>query len=385
MIRVHRNEMSPAGYAPAHLPRLAEPELRSRVVGYLRHAPTLGDGRRSDGEWVWPETLAETVAARGVGPSLAMLEAMLERQLRPPAGLAASVAEEAGRAEPEQQPASAEAYLMDRVAGVIWRRGADGLERVAPVGLTAVLTESGPPAGGLAEVAPAVAASILDTHTSERFEALVRAGCESSPGSPPLMARVFDGQDPSGRPWFSPSRLRLVAPGRRETVAAYLDAGRMVVRAFGRAPDPLATHDEPVVPLSWRTDGRWVWQDALTHYVRTLGIAPELALLCHIDEAGPTPAGVTDDEAAAAAAVVAAGPRPWPERTRYRYAETADRLLVRHPEESGVADSAVEVLDRDLRWRPPARDAVLRPPMRAVDEAAVVALLREAGPARPTY
>jgi hypothetical protein len=388
MIRAHREQISPAGFAPPHLPRVAEPELRSRIVGYLRHAPALGDGRRSDGEWVWPETLAETVAARGVGPSPAMLEAMLDRELRPPRELTASTAAEARRAELEPASMLTDVYLMDRVAGVIWRRAGIDLVRVAPVGLNAALTECAPPPGGLVEVAPAVVASILDTHVSDRFEALRRAGSESPPGSPPMMARVFDGHDPSGRPWFSPSRLRLVAPGRRERIAEYLDAGRMVVRATGKAPDPLATSEEPVVPLSWRTDGRWVWQDALAHYVRTLGVAPELALLCHIDEAGPAPAHVTDDEAMAAATTVASGPRPWPERTGYRYAETADRLLLRYPDEPagpGAPDSAVEVLDRDLRWRPPARDAVLPPPMRAVDEAAVVALLREAGSARPTY
>ena len=40
-------------------PRLVEPELRSRVVGYLATAPEVGPDHRTDGVWVWPAALVD--------------------------------------------------------------------------------------------------------------------------------------------------------------------------------------------------------------------------------------------------------------------------------------------------------------------------------------
>jgi hypothetical protein len=86
--------------------------------------------------------------------------------------------------------------------------------------------------------------------------------------------------------------MRLAAPvpaadaqrldgAERDLVARYLREAPLVVSAFGLGPDPYAG-GVPRVPLHVRTDGRWVWSEALAHYTATYGLAPEPALLEHI-------------------------------------------------------------------------------------------------------
>jgi hypothetical protein len=81
------------------------------------------------------------------------------------------------------------------------------------------------------------------------------------------------------------------------------------VRAAGGMVDPLAPSGD-LVPLSFRTDGRWIWQDALAHYLRTRGVAPELEFLCHIEEQGYVPPLVPTEVVPVAGAVVKQGPPP---------------------------------------------------------------------------
>ena len=40
------------------------------------------------------------------------------------------------------------------------------------------------------------------------------------------VARVFDGESPDGRPWFSPRRLRIPEPDRRERLRRFADIGK---------------------------------------------------------------------------------------------------------------------------------------------------------------
>src|SRR5262245_35251653 len=48
--------------------RLVAPDLRSRLYGYLAHAPEVELGWRSDGVWVWPESLATHVLSGAAVP-----------------------------------------------------------------------------------------------------------------------------------------------------------------------------------------------------------------------------------------------------------------------------------------------------------------------------
>src|SRR5690606_2352302 len=83
---------------------------------------------------------------------------------------------------------------------------------------------------------------------------------------------------------------------------------------------PLSDSDEAVVPLGYRTDGVWVWPEGLAYYVQTRGVAPELALLTHIESrASRPPAEVSPERVRAAAAAVRAGPSPRSDPPSYAY------------------------------------------------------------------
>ncbi|OHV30843.1 hypothetical protein CC117_27385 [Parafrankia colletiae] len=99
------------------------------------------------------------------------------------------------------------------------------------------------------------------------------------------VARVFDEVDALGGPRFAPDRPRL-AGATAQRVAAYLDAGVPVLGTATTMADVVDPARGDVVPLTFRTDGRWVWTDTVGYYLRTHGLAPDADLLRHIDLVG---------------------------------------------------------------------------------------------------
>ncbi|MCM4078057.1 hypothetical protein [Paractinoplanes hotanensis] len=95
------------------------------------------------------------------------------------------------------------------------------------------------------------------------------------------LARVFDGVDPETGPWFAPGHPVLEG-AERERVGRYLEAGRPVLTTTQRMADVVEPARGAVVPMSYRTDGRWVWTDTVAYYLRTHGLAPDPELLAHI-------------------------------------------------------------------------------------------------------
>lgn len=119
--------------------------------------------------------------------------------------------------------------------------------------------------------------------------------------APIRLAPVYDTVSAGGEPSFDPRRPRL-APADREPVAALLDGGSVLMSTATRLDDVL----DPVsgrgrVPAGFRTDGRWVWSDAVTYYVRVHGVAPVADLLLHLRTADPTSPDAVDLFRAAAA------------------------------------------------------------------------------------
>ncbi|QKV74026.1 hypothetical protein [Amycolatopsis sp. Hca4] len=105
------------------------------------------------------------------------------------------------------------------------------------------------------------------------------------------VARVFDEVDPQAGPRFSPEHEKITDDGERASLVGYLEAGTELLVTSGTMADVLDPEQGPVVPMNFRTDGRWVWTDTVTYYLRHHHLAPDPELLRHLRETeGPPPA-----------------------------------------------------------------------------------------------
>ncbi|MGF1648032.1 MAG: hypothetical protein ACFCVF_14070 [Kineosporiaceae bacterium] len=106
----------------------------------------------------------------------------------------------------------------------------------------------------------------------------------ASPEREILVADVFDRIDDDGQPSFDTDHPVVDDPDERQRLAAYLDAGAVLLTTTSLAVDVLDPDQRPVVPMTFRTDGTWVWTDALTYYLREHGIRPQQDLMAHLGE-----------------------------------------------------------------------------------------------------
>lgn len=102
---------------------------------------------------------------------------------------------------------------------------------------------------------------------------------------------------PGQRPPLNEERL---SPEEASRVATYLEAGAVVAHTTIRGVDVLAD-DAPVVPLTARTDGEFLWTGPVTYYVRTYGVAPDAEFLAHVRARDYAPRVPSDSEVEAAA------------------------------------------------------------------------------------
>jgi hypothetical protein len=104
------------------------------------------------------------------------------------------------------------------------------------------------------------------------------------------VARVFDTVDPHTGPGFAPDHPRLTDERERDRILHYLDSGTVLLATTSTLTDSLDPTRGAVVPMSFRTDGAWIWTDTIAYYLREHQLAPEPQLLRHIQEAdGPPP------------------------------------------------------------------------------------------------
>ncbi|ASO22701.1 hypothetical protein FHR81_005233 [Actinoalloteichus hoggarensis] len=93
------------------------------------------------------------------------------------------------------------------------------------------------------------------------------------------LARVFDGTREDGRPLINrPS----VDPGEREKLVGYLRTAPVVLSSQGLAADPFVSEGRPSVPISWHTDGFWIWPAAVGYHLARHGVPPMPELVEHI-------------------------------------------------------------------------------------------------------
>lgn len=110
-----------------------------------------------------------------------------------------------------------------------------------------------------------------------------------------------DGTDTAeGRPVLNAGRL---SPDEAARVGAYLEAGATVMHTTVRGADML-DGDAPVIPLTIRTDGQYVWTGPVTYYVQTYGVAPDDEFLAYLRAREYEVRVPTDAEVAAAAQLI---------------------------------------------------------------------------------
>jgi hypothetical protein len=136
------------------------------------------------------------------------------------------------------------------------------------------------------------------------------------------VAAVFDAVDKAGQPYFSPDRRRVLDQAERNRLVRYLTGAPLALRAHGLEPDPLDASRGHVVPVGYRTDGSWVWQESSGYYLDSYGVAPEDEFVAHIERVGYVPPLELPDEVlnqAADAALAPASPKPPSPRRNLRY------------------------------------------------------------------
>jgi hypothetical protein len=101
------------------------------------------------------------------------------------------------------------------------------------------------------------------------------------PTTPIRIAELFDPVDEVGGPGFAADRPTLSAQERVD-VLAYLEAASAVLTTTALMDDVVDERRRGVVPMNIRTDGQWIWTDAVSYYLRHYGLAPDRELLRHI-------------------------------------------------------------------------------------------------------
>lgn len=94
-------------------------------------------------------------------------------------------------------------------------------------------------------------------------------------------ATAFDTLDPESGATFAPDHPRMTDPAEREAVLRYLDGGTVLMFTTALIEDVLDASRGAVVPLNFRTDGTWIWNDASTYYLREHHLQPDPRLVEH--------------------------------------------------------------------------------------------------------
>jgi len=178
-----------------------------------------------------------------------------------------------------------------------WRIAPEWAASAIPPAPIYVLEANGPQAETAAAVMRALSAAGIEApqvdvyRSGEKLPSYSAAARNSGAllwmdreAEPVRIARVFDQVD-GARAAFTPDRERLRGAELAQ-VAAFLDAGSPVLATTARAVDVVEPGRGQVVPMSYRTDGRWLWTESVTYYLRAYGLAPQPELLAHIRSRG---------------------------------------------------------------------------------------------------
>lgn len=179
------------------------------------------------------------------------------------------------------------------------------------------------------------------------------AGSGQTGGSGLFDAPVFDSSDEQGRP-IAPRPA--VHPQDRDDVLDYLENAPVVLAARSYGQDLLQPGSEPDVPMTFHTDGRWVWSGAVPYYFRKHHVNPVPQLVQHIHDNGyqVPPVDEATKDAATAVATGQTESQPLPEY-RPRVIAEHDRRALEHlqerlnrygvaPHEYGIVEPKMDAL-----------------------------------------
>jgi hypothetical protein len=124
----------------------------------------------------------------------------------------------------------------------------------------------------------------------------------AEPAGPVRIARVFDAVDPERGPSFAAEHPVVTDEDEFRLLLERLDTGVPLLTTTALAEDVVEPARGPVVPLSFRTDGAWIWTEATTYYLQRYGLTPDPELHAHLlaTPAAPEPDGVALHRAAEA-------------------------------------------------------------------------------------
>jgi hypothetical protein len=121
------------------------------------------------------------------------------------------------------------------------------------------------------------------------YQRLARANGEllwsRSPDPGVRIAVLFDEVHPTDGPRFHPNHPRADAQ-ESPKLLGYLKDGEPLLMTTGRLDDVVDRDRGRVVPMSFRTDGAWVWSEATAYYLEAHGLQPDPALVKHIRAMG---------------------------------------------------------------------------------------------------
>jgi hypothetical protein len=100
------------------------------------------------------------------------------------------------------------------------------------------------------------------------------------------VAEAFDEVGENGDGRFADDHPRIEDEEERRRVLAYLDSGDVLMYTPARLDDVMAPERTYAVPINFRTDGTWVWNDLTRYYLEEHHLAPDPELLEHIRSAG---------------------------------------------------------------------------------------------------
>jgi len=109
------------------------------------------------------------------------------------------------------------------------------------------------------------------------------------PPQPVAVAPVFDGADDTRGPWFAAGHPAVPDRAERAWLLQALRAAPVIVWTSTAMTDVLDPRAGAVVPRHLRSDGRWVWSEAVAFYLEQHGLAPDPRLTAHLHrpDAGP--------------------------------------------------------------------------------------------------